>query len=162
MNNIIEKINNLKQEEVLEAILACRTLVGDTKWNYGGEIETFLNSLEENPNHSLQKVEEISKIALVIASQDDQFKEQINSIIDTVGNKAFVFGATEILMAAALGVLVIHTLKTGGKKSEKRKISIEKTDDGKQKICIEENISYGVSNGISNLITSILKTIKSG
>lgn len=120
---IIQKIKSLKREEAFEALSLLNHQLTDGLSN---EVKSSnLSALLNNPYENVEKVEELCKIILICAYLNEEHKDIVTTILESIGQRNFILGGQEIIAIAVLGLLALKLICTGGKKSFKEEIIVD-------------------------------------
>lgn len=121
--SLLNQIQSLTRPQVLEAANSFANLI--TAELVDQETESIADMIKDNPARHLDEVEELSRILLINASEDDEYKELVKEVVDNVGKKQAVLGGTEIIALALIGVAALRIIKNPKKKEE---ITVKKPD----------------------------------
>lgn len=153
MRALVERVEGLTREEAIEAALALADEVAATDTAGTAEAaRSFAEQVEAAPYAHLPEIDNLARALLIATGSSDQWGPQTDEVIDGVGQKAFVFGATEIVALAALGVMALALVLSRGRSREKEKIELH--EDGK--LVYERETVYATGPKLLDQLTKII------
>lgn len=155
--NLITRINALTREEAMEAALA----LGDelnTDEELQGEVRRFVEEVEQAPLQYIEETEELARILLVAAADDNELAPTVRKILDAVGEKAFIFGGLEIIALAELVVAGLQIVISKGQTRNTNTTTFKFNPDGTiAEMVVREEQQFGISPGIGHLLADIAR-----
>lgn len=153
-DDLLERLLGLNRGEVFEAALALGDQLGVGEAS-GEEADEFVAELRAQPYEGLEDVEQLSRAALIAAALDPERRESVSEVVDRVGQKAFIFGGAEIVVAGAIAIGLLQTVLAKGKTSEEETVEVGLDDRGQPHITYKRKTAYGLSPRIGKLLSSI-------
>lgn len=154
MNKTAGEILELPRERAIEAALALGDAIPTVK-NTDKQTDDFLRSIGESPYKNIEDIEAIVRIFLLAALEAEQTREKATQAVRGSGQKAFVFGGTELVMVASIAVLALHVIISKGKSSQKESGEVTKNPDGSWSFEWKKETRFGISGKVADLIESI-------
>lgn len=139
---LVERIKGLTREEALEAALALADDLGAADHEQDNAIREFTAQVETNAFAHLPEVDDLARILLISAGLQARFRPGVEEILDAAGRKAFIFGGTEIVMLAGLGILALRLILSKAKDKETEHIEITSSDNGKVILKYKHEVRY--------------------
>lgn len=163
MPDTLTLIAELSDEQAIEALnLLSGQEFGDATDNELLTQITDANQVgEPEVRHSLaaatpEQVAALARLVLVVEAVSGS-DERVASAIEQAGEKAIIL---EIAVIGLLGLGLLHHLRTGGKKTEKKQIKVEVGENGTISVTIEDEVNYyGVGEALAPLATALLKPL---
>ncbi|MGV1048084.1 MAG: hypothetical protein ACOYD4_06120 [Solirubrobacterales bacterium] len=148
-DELVQRVLELKREDVFEAALALR---GDGDEEAAdGPAAAFLAEVRSDEWRAVVEVEDLARTALVLTALDPGRRGEVEEVLDRVGQKAFILGGAEIVIAAAIGLGVLQTVLSKGRKSEEETTEIVTDENGRREIT-HRKVVYGLSVPIGKLV----------
>lgn len=134
-DSLIRTIQQLSRDEAIEAArFLGRSVVEDEPAPHR---DTTLAPIAEEPYGHLPDVESLARLLLLVAASTPGGADEVERAIAGVGRKQLVLGGAEIVALAALAVVALRILVTGGRGRSARRVKLYDTD-GRPRVEIEE------------------------
>jgi len=153
---LIAAIEALNREEVLEAMLAMRDILGLAGTDAPDAARGFAEELREKPYAALDDVEDIARAALVLAALDPEHREEMKQVVARAGEMNFIFGGAEIIAIGIAAALVIERIKGGRERTESETVITESADGGKQ-IVHRERTVYRPNEKMGKIVSALFE-----
>jgi hypothetical protein len=149
------RVLELRRAELLEAVLALGDELGVESASDAVSSE-FVAEIERQPFAAVEDVEELARTALLAAALDPQCAEQVREIVERAGQKAFIFGGAEIVVAGALAISLIQVVLSKGKTGEEETLEISVDAQGIRHIRHRRKTIYGLNARVGKLLSSLV------
>jgi hypothetical protein len=142
-NAIFDRIKGLSRENAIEAALTLHDA-------FGAEDDSdapYVLDVRDSPDSHADEADDLARLVLLVGAADPELRPTVEEALDAVGQKAFIFGGSEIVALAVLGTYVITLVQSRGKASEEE--SVETWNDGTvQYTKKSKKISYVAGSGV--------------
>ena len=154
-DELTQRVLELTRAEVLESLLALGDQLGVEDASDTATID-FVAEIEQQPFAAVEDVEQLARAALIVAALDSQSANQVREIVERAGQKAFIFGGAEIVVAGALAIGLIQVVLSKGKTSEEETTEISVDEQGVRHITHRRKTIYGLNARVGALLSSIV------
>jgi hypothetical protein len=152
MNKILEQIRLLSRDQAIEAAIFVSNTINEENKDEGAQ--EVADVVKEKPFEYLEDVENLSRLILVNAAEDDEYIELVRNAIENTGKKALILGGAEIVALAFAGVGALRIIMNPVKKKTKK---VKKADGSTEEITEEHDTDLGF---LSPLFRSLVKHLK--
>lgn len=134
-NDLIAKINGLTRDQAIEAAgFVSQSLAGDEPIDQNAPA---LKAIVAEPYSHLPDVEALARLILISAASTEQGAKEVDQAISGTGRKNLILGGMEIVALAALGVVALRIIVTGGRGRTERTLEVLEKD-GKPYVKMKE------------------------
>jgi hypothetical protein len=154
MSELIKDIENLSQEEALEAAgFVSEAISADS--DRARPETALLKPITDKPYQNIAEIEQLARLLLITAALTPKYEVTVRKAVEGAGQRQFILGGAEIAGLGALALYALHILVTKGKESQEELIEVVTVGD-QTTTTIRKTTKYGVSARLGSMLKSVL------